>query len=51
VVLSRHNRDETNKGEVMEVRDDGSLPHPEYDSLSTNYDFMHSNYFMHLFFS
>jgi hypothetical protein len=40
VVLSRHDRDEINNGEVMEVREDGSLPHPEYDSLSTNYDFM-----------
>ncbi len=40
MVLSRHDRDEINDGEVIEVREDGSLPHPGYDSLSTNNDFM-----------
>ena len=40
VVLSRHDRDKVNDGEVMEVREDGSLPHPEYDSFSNDNDFM-----------
>ena len=40
VVLSRHDRDEVNDGEVMEVREDGSFPHPEYDSFSNDNDFM-----------
>ncbi len=40
VVLSRHDRDQVNDGEVMEIREDGSLPHPEYDSFSTDNDFM-----------